>query len=363
MIKKVDKTKVTGSEVFTYTILATYSQVSQTNETETATKTETETETATTVTITEFFPSNLVYELPTIEGYLQKIIETEEKGGTLVTFDFGELESGTTVTFEIPVYFGEGRKDGDTFTNVATLYENGVESATASADTVTLTLISDFVLTKGRVTQEPVSSGDEVYFRLVLENKGDGGATISDVVLTDALPTGLVADLKYSVIGYDDSTTFPDKSADGQLGTWKGSTMIFDLSSYSGTKYVVDVHTQVDLRVASGTILTNTADWTVDNVEQTSSSVEVTVGSATPTDKLYQAISDIVESIALEEAGIYAILDAEGAKIQKAVSLGLCDENLLAVNGSVDSMVSSLTDLEQVLQAKLSLVLEATTTT
>lgn len=139
--------------------------------------------------------------------------------------------------------------------------------------------------------------------------------------------------------------------------------MIFDLSSYSGTKYVVDVHTQVDLRVASGTILTNTADWTVDNVEQTSSSVEVTVSSATPTDELYQAISDIVESIALEEAGIFAILDAEGAKIQKAVSLGLCDENLLAVNGSVDSMVSSLTDLEQVLQAKLSLVLEATTTT
>lgn len=73
-----------------------------------------------------------------------------------------------------------------------------------------------------------------------------------------------------------------------------------------------------------------------------------------------QAITDVIGSVALEEAAIYGILDAEGAKIQKAVALDLTQEELLAVNSSVESMIESLTSLELVLLEKLNIVTSAT---
>ncbi len=75
-----------------------------------------------------------------------------------------------------------------------------------------------------------------------------------------------------------------------------------------------------------------------------------------------QAITDVIESVAMEEAGIQTILNAEGAKIQKAVSLDLTNEELLTVNESVQSLVASITALELVLQEKIALVTGQSTT-
>ncbi|MGL4449827.1 MAG: hypothetical protein ACRCTZ_01380 [Sarcina sp.] len=78
-----------------------------------------------------------------------------------------------------------------------------------------------------------------------------------------------------------------------------------------------------------------------------------------------EAITDIIESIALMEAGLSHILNAEGEKIQ-AVNGTLTPANpnvvattsaeLLAVNKSVEEMVSAITMLEIVLEKKLSSV-------
>lgn len=50
-------------------------------------------------------------------------------------------------------------------------------------------------------------------------------------------------------------------------------------------------------------------------------------------------------------------LDGKGAKIKKALSLDLTATELLAVNASVESMVTTITMLEQILQEKVVLVL------
>lgn len=68
-----------------------------------------------------------------------------------------------------------------------------------------------------------------------------------------------------------------------------------------------------------------------------------------------QAITDIIESVALEQAALSHILNAEGEKIQKTVAAASKDEQMLAVNKSVLSMVGAITRLELVLQAKLEL--------
>lgn len=67
------------------------------------------------------------------------------------------------------------------------------------------------------------------------------------------------------------------------------------------------------------------------------------------------AITDIVQSVALEQAALSHILNAEGEKIQWVVAGGFEPETVLEANKSVRSMVESVTRLEMVLQSKLGL--------
>ena len=68
-----------------------------------------------------------------------------------------------------------------------------------------------------------------------------------------------------------------------------------------------------------------------------------------------QAITDLIQSVALEETALSHILNAEGEKIQKMVAMpDVTPEVLLATNKSVESMVNAVSRLEMILQSKLS---------
>lgn len=67
-----------------------------------------------------------------------------------------------------------------------------------------------------------------------------------------------------------------------------------------------------------------------------------------------QAITDMIESVALEETALSHILNAEGEKIQKLVAMeDVTPEVLLATNKSVESMVNAVSRLEMILHSKL----------
>lgn len=67
--------------------------------------------------------------------------------------------------------------------------------------------------------------------------------------------------------------------------------------------------------------------------------------------------SFLLQSIALEETAISHILNAEGEKLQKAISMENCShEDLLDVNKSVEDMIDKITALEIVLKSKLDLI-------
>jgi TnpA family transposase len=71
----------------------------------------------------------------------------------------------------------------------------------------------------------------------------------------------------------------------------------------------------------------------------------------------YSAASALLQSIALEETAISHILNAEGEKLQKAISL--CNTNqkdLIEINKSVEDMVEKITSLEIILKAKLDII-------
>ena len=65
-----------------------------------------------------------------------------------------------------------------------------------------------------------------------------------------------------------------------------------------------------------------------------------------------QAITDIIESVALEQAALSHILNAEGEKLQRVVSLETVEPSqLLEFNESVEEMIRTITQLETALQA------------
>lgn len=70
----------------------------------------------------------------------------------------------------------------------------------------------------------------------------------------------------------------------------------------------------------------------------------------------YNAVTDIIQSVALEQAALSHILNAEGEKLQCVLSSNCTSpELILATNDSVRTMVDSVAKLEMILQYKLSL--------
>ncbi len=75
------------------------------------------------------------------------------------------------------------------------------------------------------------------------------------------------------------------------------------------------------------------------------------------------AFADIIESIALQEAGLAHIINAEGEKIQTALGISQdgrcyppmarCIDDLLKVNESVSDLLVNVIKLEMVLEFKL----------
>lgn len=70
-----------------------------------------------------------------------------------------------------------------------------------------------------------------------------------------------------------------------------------------------------------------------------------------------QAITDLIESIALQEAALSHILNAEGEKMQAIIAMpDTTREDLLDLNDSVNSLLNAITRLEMMFQSKLELV-------
>lgn len=69
------------------------------------------------------------------------------------------------------------------------------------------------------------------------------------------------------------------------------------------------------------------------------------------------AAASLLQSIALEETAISHILNAEGEKLQKAISLSCSQADLIEINKSVEEMVEKITALEVVLKSKLELII------
>lgn len=72
---------------------------------------------------------------------------------------------------------------------------------------------------------------------------------------------------------------------------------------------------------------------------------------------IQQAVTDLIESIALEETALSHILNAEGEKLQRIIAMQDADFcKIIETNESVVNMVGAVGDLELILKEKLEFV-------
>ncbi len=120
-----------------------------------------------------------------------------------------------------------------------------------------------------------------------------------------------------------------------------------------------------DIPVVAADVIFNDVDTSVVGMYTVTYEVTSPINGMTSTKTIYvgvvatgprhQAITDIIQSVSLEQTALGHIINAEGEKIQKAYALDLSNADMIKINGSVEDMTKVITTLEMVLQTKLGL--------
>lgn len=262
--------------------------------------------------------------------------------------------SSTIVTFQVKV--NGTVPNVNPLDNQATAnYEYTVDPADpngASASSVSnlaSTQVNNATLTIIKTADKNISYlGDVITYHLAVKNIGNVPA--NQVVITDIIANGL---------SYVSNSLLVSVPYSGTPLT--GITLTGPIAP--GQSVNISFQAKVNTMPLPNPI-ENTASasyvYTVDPADPNAVSATAT-SNPVPTiifrNDYHQQINDLIESVALEEAALAAIANAEGAKIQKAVSLGnISEQELLCINKSVNDMLESLSILEQILKQKLGVV-------
>lgn len=190
--------------------------------------------------------------------------------------------------------------------------------------------------------------GEVITYQIAVKNSGNVPA--DNVVLTDLIPDGAQ---------YLPGSLTVSEAATGDPTSAITLTAPIDPGATVSISFQVQV---TDIPNPNPLVNTATADYayTVDPALPDG----VTASAASnPVDTLVfrynfsQQITDLIDSVALEEAALAAVANAEGAKIQAMVAMGdVTAQELLCLNKSVADMMDSISTLEDILRKKLNAV-------
>ena len=192
--------------------------------------------------------------------------------------------------------------------------------------------LADLSVTK--TGSRTIQQGGLLTYTITVSNSGPSAA--ENVLLTDTIPAALTG-AEYSLNG--GSTFLP----------WPGNLSLETLAEGEVRTILIrgTVQPQAEGNIINtATVTSSTPDPNPDNNTST-----ITTTILTPR---CQALVDLVESVALQEAALARIINAEGLKMQKFINMeGVTNDELFELNRSVTSMIGSVSRLEIVLQAKL----------
>lgn len=216
---------------------------------------------------------------------------------------------------------------------------------------------------KGHVKNKPLLTADSDSFaRLILKKSVDlpvtyinhvisysivvnntGSTFASNVIITDAIPAGTVL-VPNSMIVSVPYTPLP------------GGAVALTNPIAADEIVIINFKLLVTAIPNPNPIInTASADYTFNQTSATAQSNAVT--TTVFRYNFSQQISDLIEFVALEQAALAAIANAEGAKIQRIAAIqGITPQRLLCLNRSVNDMMDSIAMLEAVLRQKLNIV-------
>lgn len=190
--------------------------------------------------------------------------------------------------------------------------------------------------------------GDTITYTISIKNNGNVPA--DDVIITDQLPNGTsyVAGSITSIVPF---TGNPISSIQLTNPIAPGETVAIS--------FIVLITESPNPNPA---INTATISYKYTAIPSNPDGVTVTTTVTSNSTAIFQnnysqEISDLIESIALEEAALANIQNVEGAKIQKFVAMpNVTPEMLLCLNKSVQEMADAMTIFESILIQKLNVV-------
>lgn len=192
--------------------------------------------------------------------------------------------------------------------------------------------LADLSVTKTGSTT--IQQGQRLTYTLTVTNAGPSSA--ENVVLTDTPPT-VLTEPEYSING------------GGTFLPWTGSLSLGTLDDGESRTILIrgTVGSQAEGRISNTAVVTSsTPDPNPDNNTSTFVTTILTPRC--------QALVDLINSVALQEAALARILNAEGLKMQSFINMeGITSGQLFDLNRSVTGMIGSVSRLEIVLQAKL----------
>ncbi|MCL2522395.1 MAG: isopeptide-forming domain-containing fimbrial protein [Erysipelotrichales bacterium] len=222
-----------------------------------------------------------------------------------------------------------------TMTYDYSLIQGGIASTfnvSSNSVLVYIDYIADLCISK--TANAFANSGDLLTYTITITNSGPSSAT--GVTLTDVVP----ASLQNVNVSVDNGTTWQ---------TWSGTYVLGNILSQQTLTILI-----------RGTINPAFIDGNIINTATVSSTVpQISTNASTTTTIMgprFQAISNLIQSVALEEKALAKIIIAESKKLQMITSMKCATtDTLLSVNKSVSRLIENIASLEMILQSKLNL--------
>ena len=146
------------------------------------------------------------------------------------------------------------------------------------------------------------------------------------------------------------------------IGDLPEATLCLLTTTSSSTTSTTTTSTTTTSTTTTSTTTTSTTTTSTTTTSTTTTSTTTTSTTTTSTTTTQapiprsQAITDLLLSVALQQAALSHILNAEGEKVQKILSFDqLTPETILKTNRSVESMVNNISNLEVILAEKVAL--------
>ncbi len=271
LITQLDRQTGNYEQVFIYTINASFNGIAGNIDS---------------AQIKVFIPDYLNLFLGDVQQPVKSVSEVPVENGREVIYDFGAItDLGIAVRLGFGVSFTTDVGSGQTFLCSPKMIINQSEVISSQSELITLVLTPQFEISRQLVlpVAQP-SPGSAVFYKLTLQNFGDLGAVINNVVITCNGSDILTLDTTYPVNGLDVSTKFADKSADDTPATFVDGSLVFELASYKGEKYEFIYRALVDDSLQIGSEVATMATWSIDGVPQDTELHEITLS-----DKIYDA--------------------------------------------------------------------------